>query len=64
MAAILKILKWHLLPKGKSDSAETWWEALVRHGDSELLELFHLDIRDGRHAGHFQILQTTIPSKS
>ena len=47
MVAVLKILKRHLLPNGKSDWAETWWEALGRHGDAELLNSFHSDICDG-----------------
>ena len=42
MAAILKVFKPHLLPNGKSDLAKTWWEALERHGDSELLKSFLL----------------------
>ena len=37
MVATLKIMKQHLLLNGKLDWAETWWEALGIHGDSELL---------------------------
>ena len=59
MVASLKILKQHLYPKGNSDYAETWWEALGRHGDSELLNLFHSDIQNGR----LEILQMTLPPK-
>ena len=66
MEAILKILKRHLLTNStntNSGRAETWWEALGRCGDSELLNLFHSDIQDGRHGGHFEILQTSSPPK-
>ena len=38
--AILKIFKLQLLPNGKSDWGKTWWVALGRHGDSELLKPF------------------------
>ena len=38
--AILKIFKPHLLPNGKSDWAETWWEELGRHGEPEMLNHF------------------------
>ena len=60
MMTSLKILTGHLLRKGNLDYAETWWEALGRHGDSELLNLFHSDIQDG----HLEILQRTLPPKS
>ena len=32
--------------KKKSDSAETWWVAFGKHGDSELLKSFRLDIQN------------------
>ena len=54
---ILKISKPHLLPNGKSDWAETWWEALRRHGDSKLLKPFCYYIHDGRHSSHHEGLQ-------
>ena len=38
--AVLKIFKPHLLPNPKSHLAQTWWEALVPHGDLELLKSF------------------------
>ena len=59
MVASLKILKRYLLQKRNSDEAETWWEALGRHGDSKLLNLFHSNIQDGR----LEILQMTSPLK-
>ena len=40
--------------------AETWWEALGLHGDSELLKLLCSDIQDG---GHLEIVQTASPLK-
>ena len=49
--------------KSISHWAETLWEALERHRDSELLRLFCSDIQDGRHGGHLEILQTTSPPK-
>ena len=54
--AILKIFKPHQLPNGKSDRAKTWWEALGRHGDSELLKPFCYDIHDGSHLEGLQLL--------
>ena len=60
MVASLKILKRHLLPKGNSDYAEIWWEALGRHGNLELLNWFHSDVQDGR----LEILQTDIASQT
>ena len=47
MAAILKFFKRQLLPKYKSEWAETWWEASQSHRDSELLKSFGSDIQDG-----------------
>ena len=47
MAAILKFFKRHLTQDRKSEWAETWWEVLGRHGDSELLKSFRSDIQDG-----------------
>ena len=41
MVAILKIFSY-LLPKGKSDWAETWWKASGQLGDWELLKSFVL----------------------
>ena len=35
----------HLLQNHKSDWAETWWEALAVHGNSELLKLLHFHIQ-------------------
>ena len=64
MAAILKFFKRHLLQNRKSDCAETWWEALVRCRDSELLKLFSSDIQDGHHGNRPEILQTTSSPKS
>ena len=55
--AILKIFKPLLLLNGELDRAKTWWEALERHGDSELLKSFCYDIQDGRHGGHLENLQ-------
>ena len=51
---IFKIFKPHLLANAKLDWAETWSEALGRHGESELLKLFHSNIQDGQH---FETLQ-------
>ena len=59
MVVCLKILKRNLFPRGNSDLAETQWEALGRHGDLELLILFHSDIQDGGP----EILQTTSSPK-
>ena len=36
---------------------EIWWEALRRHGDSELLKPFRYDIYDGRHDSQLEDLQ-------
>ena len=47
ISAILKIFKRHLLPNRKLVWAETWWEALAQHTDSELLKSFRCDIQDG-----------------
>ena len=60
-AAILKILKPHLLPNPKSDWAHTCWKALWPHGDLELLNSFRSNIQDGRHASHLENLYTTSP---
>ena len=59
MVAILKILKQHLLPNSKSYKAETWWYALGRQGDSELLKSYGSDIQNGGHGGHLENLQKT-----
>ena len=56
------VFKYHF-PNLKSDRAETWWETLGRHEDSELLKSFRSDIQVGRHGGHLEILQTTSPPK-
>ena len=64
MAAILKNFKRQLLPTGKSDLGETWWEAFGRHGDSELLKSLRLDIYDGRTAGLFKLLKNDISSQT
>ena len=37
---------WHL--QNRKSGAETWWEALGLHGDSELLKWLCSDIQDGR----------------
>ena len=58
MVAMVAILK--VSSQTMSDWAETWWEALERHRDSELLISFRSDIQDG---GHLEILQTTSPPK-
>ena len=55
--AILKIFKPHLLPKDKSDWAETWLEALGRHGDLDLLKAFCYRIQNGHHGNHLKDLQ-------
>ena len=47
VAAILKFFKQRLLENHKLDWAETLWEALEQHRDSELLKLFCSDIQDG-----------------
>ena len=60
-SAGIKILERHLLLDQWSDGAETWWEALWLHGDSELLKLFRSDIQDGCYDGHLEILQSTSP---
>ena len=60
MMAILKFFKWHLQNR-KLDWTETWWEASEWDSDSELLKSFRSDVQDGRHGGHFEILQTTSP---
>ena len=51
------------LQNRKSDKADTWWEALWPHGDSELLISFHSDIQDSHNDGHLEILQSTSPPK-
>ena len=58
LAAILKILKSHLLRNGKSNSAWTWWKALESYEDSEVLQSFCSNIQDG---GYLEILQTMSP---
>ena len=55
MAAMLKFFRRHL-PNFKLDWAETWWEVLERHRDSELLKSFRSDIQDGCHGGHLESL--------
>ena len=52
---------WHLLRERKSEWAETWWEALGPHGNSELSKSFRSGIQDCRHGGHLENLQTTSP---
>ena len=64
MAAILKkkTSKPHLLPNGKSDWAESWWEALGRYGDSALLKSFRPDIHDGRHGSYLDFFKRHFPN--
>ena len=62
-ATVLKFFKRHLLYNCKLDWTETWLEASARHRNLELLNSFRSDIQDGRHGGHLDILQTTIPTK-
>ena len=33
----------------------------MQYEDLDLLESFHLDIQDGHHGSHFEILQMTSP---
>ena len=40
----------------KSDWAETWWEALGLHANSEMLKSLRSDIEDGHHGDHLQSL--------
>ena len=53
MTALLKFFKQCLILNHMSDLTETWWH----HQDSEFLNSFHSDIKDGR----LKILQRTSP---
>ena len=59
MAGILKDFKQHLLLNQKLDWAETYWEALEQHKESELLKSFCSASQDGRLGGHLENLETT-----
>ena len=59
MVAIFKLSKPNLSPNRKSVCAETWWEALKQHGNSELLKSFRSDLQHGRQSGHLETLQMT-----
>ena len=56
MTTILKSFKLQLLPTRKLNWAETWWKASGQHGDSDLLNSFCSNIKNGRHDGHLEIL--------
>ena len=58
-AAILNVFNFYLLPKHKSDGAETWRNASGQDGNSELLKGFSSDIQDGHHGSYLESLQIT-----
>ena len=60
MADILEVFNCYLLPKSKSDGAETLWKASSQHGDLELLKWFRCGIQDGHYGSHLENLQTNL----
>ena len=54
---VLKVFNCYLLPIRKPDGAETWWKALGKHGDIELLKWFRSDIQNGHIGSHLEYLQ-------
>ena len=58
-AAILKIVKPHLLPNLSQIEPKIGGEAWGPYGDLELQKSCRSDIQYGQHVGHLEILQIT-----